>query len=89
MVRASWFVCAAVGLKLVRPFPLPRHIDGQDYMWAVSEILDSARDVIFILVGVPLLVNAFFSLREYGQDWWLTPELYLRYVIRYFRVVNV
>ncbi|KAG8215687.1 hypothetical protein J3R82DRAFT_7561 [Butyriboletus roseoflavus] len=25
------------------------HIDGQDYMWAVSEMLDSARDVIFIL----------------------------------------
>ncbi|KAG9312443.1 hypothetical protein JVU11DRAFT_6827 [Chiua virens] len=25
------------------------HIDGQDYFWAVSEILDSAKDVIFIL----------------------------------------
>ncbi|KAL4066624.1 hypothetical protein J3A83DRAFT_4098363 [Scleroderma citrinum] len=25
------------------------HIDGHDYMWAVSEILDSARDVIFIM----------------------------------------
>ncbi|KAI9454792.1 hypothetical protein HD554DRAFT_2198903 [Boletus coccyginus] len=25
------------------------HIDGQDYMWAVSEILDSAKDAIFIL----------------------------------------
>ncbi|KAF7332538.1 Phospholipase [Mycena kentingensis (nom. inval.)] len=36
------------------------HIDGHDYMWALSEFLDSAKEVIFI------------------QDWWLTPELYLR-----------
>jgi phospholipase D1/2 len=36
------------------------HIDGHDYFWALSEMLESARDVIFI------------------QDWWLTPELYLR-----------
>ncbi|CAK5267179.1 unnamed protein product [Mycena citricolor] len=36
------------------------HIDGHDYMWALSEMLDSAKDVIFI------------------QDWWLTPEIYLR-----------
>ncbi|KIM60982.1 hypothetical protein SCLCIDRAFT_9519 [Scleroderma citrinum Foug A] len=25
------------------------HIDGHDYMWAVSEMLDNARDVIFIM----------------------------------------
>lgn len=25
------------------------HVDGHDYMWAVSELLDNARDVIFIL----------------------------------------
>ncbi|KAF9244484.1 hypothetical protein BU15DRAFT_85872 [Melanogaster broomeanus] len=37
------------------------HIDGHDYMWALSEMLESAKDVIFIL------------------DWWLTPELYLRW----------
>ncbi|KAJ7758051.1 hypothetical protein B0H16DRAFT_1885472 [Mycena metata] len=36
------------------------HIDGHDYMWALSEMIDNAREVIFI------------------QDWWLTPELYLR-----------
>ncbi|KAJ7932951.1 hypothetical protein B0H13DRAFT_1953904 [Mycena leptocephala] len=36
------------------------HIDGHDYFWALSEMLDSAREAIFI------------------QDWWLTPELYLR-----------
>ncbi|KAJ6535117.1 hypothetical protein B0H19DRAFT_1185017 [Mycena capillaripes] len=36
------------------------HIDGHDYMWALSEMLDNAKEVIFI------------------QDWWLTPELYLR-----------
>ena len=27
-----------------------RHIDGHDYMYAVSEILDSAKEAIFILV---------------------------------------
>jgi phospholipase D1/2 len=26
-----------------------RHIDGHDYFWALSEILDSAKEVIFIL----------------------------------------
>ncbi|KAJ6550871.1 phospholipase D [Mycena vulgaris] len=36
------------------------HIDGHDYMWALSEMLDNAKEAIFI------------------QDWWLTPELYLR-----------
>lgn len=28
-----------------------RHIDGHDYMWALSELLDDAREAIFILVG--------------------------------------
>ncbi|KAI9510126.1 hypothetical protein F5148DRAFT_1182591 [Russula earlei] len=36
------------------------HIAGHDYFYALSEMLDSARESIFI------------------QDWWLTPELYLR-----------
>jgi hypothetical protein len=27
-----------------------RHIDGHDYMWAVSELIDRAKEVIFILV---------------------------------------
>ena len=27
-----------------------RHIDGHDYMWAVSEMLLSAKEAIFILV---------------------------------------
>jgi phosphatidylserine/phosphatidylglycerophosphate/cardiolipin synthase-like enzyme len=27
-----------------------RHIDGHDYMWALSEMLDSAKEFIFILV---------------------------------------
>ncbi|MBW0471417.1 hypothetical protein O181_011132 [Austropuccinia psidii MF-1] len=35
-------------------------VDGHDYFYAVSEILESAKHSIFI------------------QDWWLTPELYLR-----------
>uniref|UniRef100_A0A0W0EW24 Phospholipase n=1 Tax=Moniliophthora roreri TaxID=221103 RepID=A0A0W0EW24_MONRR len=36
------------------------HIDGHDYMWAVSGMLENAKECIFI------------------QDWWLTPQLYLR-----------
>ena len=27
-----------------------RHVDGHDYMWAVSEMIDRAQEVIFILV---------------------------------------
>lgn len=29
---------------------LHRHIDGHDYMYALSEMLESAREAIFILV---------------------------------------
>ena len=29
-----------------------RHVDGHDYMYALSEILDSAREAIFILVSL-------------------------------------
>ena len=28
-----------------------RHIDGHDYMYALSEMLESAREAIFILVS--------------------------------------
>lgn len=48
---------AAVGLNQCGFPGSARHIDGQDYMWAVSEILDSAKDAIFILVGVLLATN--------------------------------
>lgn len=53
-----------------------RHIDGHDYMYAVSEMLESAKQAIFILV----CINPPFNSRTdvYLQDWWLTPELYLR-----------
>ena len=27
-----------------------RHIDGHDYMWAISEMIDSAKELIFIMV---------------------------------------
>jgi hypothetical protein len=27
-----------------------RHVDGHDYMWALSELLDGAKEAIFILV---------------------------------------
>ncbi len=27
-----------------------RHVDGHDYMWALSEMLESAREVVFIMV---------------------------------------
>jgi len=29
---------------------LGRHVDGHDYMWAVSEMIDKADECIFILV---------------------------------------
>ena len=29
---------------------IDRHVDGHDYMYALSEILDSAKECIFILV---------------------------------------
>jgi len=31
-----------------------RHVDGHDYMYAVSEMLDSAKHAIFILVIMTL-----------------------------------
>ena len=78
MVRVSWLcVCAADGAEVVRRYSSVRHIDGQDYFWAVSEILDSAKDVIFILVGLSATLDDFLA-EQHGQDWWLSPELYLR-----------
>ena len=53
------------------------HVDGHDYMWAVSEMLESAKEAIFIqgkphlTAPSPYLISAFI-------DWWLSPELYLR-----------
>lgn len=32
-------------------FVIIRHIDGHDYMYALSEMLESAREAIFILVS--------------------------------------
>jgi len=48
-------------------------------MYALSEMLDSAKECIFILVcSCEIRIG---SLRfMYLQDWWLTPELYLRSV---------
>ena len=43
----------------------------------MSEILDSAKDVIFILVGLSATLDDFLA-EQHGQDWWLSPELYLR-----------
>lgn len=34
-----------------------RHIDGHDYMWAVSELLDKAQEAIFILVSTLFLAT--------------------------------
>jgi phosphatidylserine/phosphatidylglycerophosphate/cardiolipin synthase-like enzyme len=56
---------------------LSRHIDGHDYFYALSEMLDSARECIFIMVCVSLaLISAI--LVTLVKDWWLSPELYLR-----------
>lgn len=45
----KWCVCSALGQARLF-LDLYRHIDGHDYMYALSEILDSARECIFILV---------------------------------------
>ena len=47
----KWSVCY-VTLALVRYAEtlIYRHIDGHDYMYALSEMLESARECIFILV---------------------------------------
>lgn len=40
-------------------------------------MLDSAKESIYILVGTKNCI--WFSHQQLGsQDWWLTPELYLR-----------
>lgn len=46
-------------------------------MYAVSEMIDSAKEAIFILVRYPLCVFG-PTLITLEQDWWLSPELYLR-----------
>lgn len=51
-------------------------------MWAVSEMIDKAREVIFILVS--LCVQAEDVSLTPSKDWWLTPELYLRRPAAYF-----
>ena len=37
--------------------PYERHVDAHDYMWAVSEMIDSAKEFIFILVITPYSAN--------------------------------
>lgn len=56
---------------------LSRHIDGHDYFYALSEMLDSARECIFILVCVSLALIPIVRV-TFAKDWWLSPELYLR-----------
>ena len=36
-----------------------RHVDGHDYMWAVSEMIDSAKEFIFILVTRTVICRSF------------------------------
>ena len=45
----KWCVYSASspGRLFLEPY---RHVDGHDYMYALSEILESARECIFILV---------------------------------------
>jgi phospholipase D1/2 len=77
------FRLAVCPRKLVHSSCHNRHIDGHDYMWAVSEMLDSAKEVIFILVCRPSFIQGLVT--EMAQkDWWLTPELFLRRPPAYF-----
>jgi len=68
------FVCVLSRAILMLLF---RHIDGHDYFYALSEMLDSARECIFILVCVSLTPISVVHV-TLVKDWWLTPELYLR-----------
>lgn len=43
--------CVLYPRSLDPTLTLFRHIDGHDYMWALSEMLESAKEVIFILVS--------------------------------------
>jgi phospholipase D1/2 len=47
-------------------------------MYALSEMIDSAKEVIFIQVSIVLFAIALCGSPLHAQDWWLTPELYLR-----------
>lgn len=47
-------------------------------MWALSEMLDSAQEAIFILVSCGCSNVDHYLTRSHWQDWWLTPELFLR-----------
>ena len=57
---------------------LSRHIDGHDYFYALSEMLDSARECIFIMVCVLVILLVLVVRVTLVKDWWLTPELHLR-----------
>jgi len=61
-----------------------RHVDGHDFMWAVSEMLDGAKEAIFILVSAHLYFTPRCRALIDLQDWWLSPELYLRRPPAYF-----
>jgi len=54
------------------------HVDGHDYMWAVSEMLESAKEAIFIQGESRLGETQPIYLIRTFIDWWLSPELYLR-----------
>jgi phosphatidylserine/phosphatidylglycerophosphate/cardiolipin synthase-like enzyme len=64
-------------LRKLRFLTCARHIDGHDYFYALSEMLDSARECIFILVRVVPHTYTIICV-TLVKDWWLTPELYLR-----------
>jgi hypothetical protein len=47
----KWYIFPSVVFISPTASVLYRHIDGHDYMWALSEMLESAKEVIFILVS--------------------------------------
>lgn len=47
----KWYVAMSSAFEIDLIDVFSRHIDGHDYMWAVSEIIDSAKEAIFILVS--------------------------------------
>lgn len=54
-----------------------RHIDGHDYFWALSEMLDNAREAIFIQVSLRVLSCLSSTWRALGcRPPLLTPNQY-------------
>lgn len=56
--KKALLFCPILGFVASQRAVTCRHIDGHDYMWAISEMLDQAKEAIFILVQLLVLYHA-------------------------------